>query len=89
MSSLVLCIPVLGEPFAVRMDASNTHIGAVHEQSGQLVAYFSHKLSPTEFNYPVTNCELLAIFLVHQRWCCYLHGVESTMVYTDQKVVSL
>ena len=52
MSPPVLCIPVLGEPFVVRMDASDTHIGAVLEQSGQLVAYFSCKLSPTECNYP-------------------------------------
>ena len=48
MSPPVLHIPVLGEPFVVRMDASNTHIGAVFGQSGQPVTYFSHKLSPTE-----------------------------------------
>ena len=41
MSPLVLHIPVLGEPFVVRMDASNTHIGAVLEQSGQPVVYFT------------------------------------------------
>ena len=58
----VLCIPALGKPFVVRMDASNTHIGAVLEQSGQPVAYFSHKLSPRECNYLVTDHELLAIF---------------------------
>ena len=40
MSPPVLCIPILGEPFVVRTDASDTHIGAVLEQSGQLVAYF-------------------------------------------------
>ena len=51
LSPPVLCIPVLGEPFAVRKDASNTHIGAVLEQSGQPVAYFLHKLSPKECNY--------------------------------------
>ena len=32
-----LHIPVLGKPFVVRMGASDTHIGAVLEQSGQLV----------------------------------------------------
>ena len=63
MSPPVFHIPVLGEPFVVRMDASNTHIGAVLEQSGQPVVYFSCKLSPTEYNYLVTDRELLAIFL--------------------------
>ena len=74
MSPPVLCIPVLVELFMVRIDASNTHIGAVLEQSGEPVVYFSCKLSPTEYNYSVTDHELLAIFLVCQRWYCYLHG---------------
>ena len=83
----VLCIPVLGKLFVVRMDVSNTHFGAVVEQSGQLVSYFSHKLSPMECNYLVTDHELLAIFLACQWWCCYLHGAESTVVYTDHKAL--
>ena len=87
MSPPVLCIPVLGEPFVVRMDASDTHIGAVLEQSGQPVAYFLCKLSPTECNYPVTDHDLLAIFIACQRWCYYLHGAESTVVYTDHKAL--
>ena len=57
MSPPVLCIPVLGEPFMVRMDSSDTHIRAVLEQSGQPVVYFLHKLSPIECNYPVTDHE--------------------------------
>ena len=69
------------------MDTSDTHIGAVLEQSGQVVVYFSHKLSPTEFNYPLTDCELLAIFLACQLWHCYLYGAESTVVYTDHKAL--
>ena len=71
----------------VRTDVSNTHIGVVLEYSGQPVMYFSCKLSPTECNYPVTNCELLAIFVVYQWWCCYLHGAEPAVVYTDHKVL--
>ena len=69
------------------MDTSDTHIGAVLKQSGQLVVYFSCKLSPTECNYLVTDCELLAIFLACQRWHCYLHRAESTVVYTDHKML--
>ena len=85
MSPPVLRIPVLGEPFVARMDLSDTHIGAVLQQSGQLVAYFSHKLSPMKYNCMVSDCELLAIFLVCQQWHCYLHGVELTVVYIDHK----
>ena len=66
MSPPVLHISVLGEPFVVRTDASNTHIGAVLEQSGQMVVYYSHKLSPMECNYLLTDYELLAIFLACQ-----------------------
>ena len=66
MSPPVLCIPVLGEPFVVRMDVSDTHIRAVLEQSDQPVAYFPCKLSPPECNYPVTDHNLLAIFLEFQ-----------------------
>ena len=73
--------------FVVRTDASDTHIGAALEQSGQLVAYFSRKLSPMECNYPMTDCELLTIFLEYQQWHCYLHGAESTVVYIDHKVL--
>ena len=80
-------MPVLGEPFVVRMDMSDTHIGAVLEQSDQPVTYFSRKLSLTECNYPVTNCELLAIFLACQQWRYYLQRAESTVVYTDHKVL--
>ena len=69
------------------MDASDTHIGALLEQSGQLVAYCSRKLSLIECKYPVIDHELLAIFLACHRWPCYLHGAESTMVYTDHKVL--
>ena len=69
------------------MDASDAHIWAVPEQSDQPVAYFSCKLSPTECNYPVTDRELLAIFLAYQQWRCYLHGAEPTVVYTDHKVL--
>ena len=87
MSPSVLYIPVLGEPFVVRMDASNTHKGAIFEKSGQPVAYYSHKLLPMECNYPVIDQKLLAIFLTYQQWCCYLHGAESTVVYTDHKVL--
>ena len=61
----VLHIPVLSKPFVVRMDASDTHIRAMLEQSGQPVVYFSCKLSHMECNYPVTDCKLLAIFLAY------------------------
>ena len=49
-SPLVLSIPVLNEPFVVRMDSSHIDIGAMLEQSGQPVAYFLCKMSPMECN---------------------------------------
>ena len=63
----VLHIPVLGEPFVVRMDALDTQIGPILEQSDQPVVYFSYKLSPMDYNYLVTDHKLLAIFLAYQQ----------------------
>ena len=57
------------------------------EQSSQPVAYFLYKLSPTKYNYLVTDHELLAIFIACQKWRCYLHGAELTVVYTDHKAL--
>ena len=69
------------------MDTSDTHIGAVLEQSDQPVANFSRKLSPMECNYLVTDRKLLAIFLAYQKWRCYLHRAELRVVYTDHKAL--
>ena len=69
------------------MDTSDNHIGAVFEQSDQRVTFFLCKLSTVECNYLVTDHKLLAIFLAYQQWRCYLHGAESTVVYTDHKAL--
>ena len=67
MNPPVLCIPVLGKPFVVWTDSSDTHIGTALEQAGQPVVYFSCRLSPMECNYLVIDCELLAIFFAYQQ----------------------
>ena len=42
-------------------DASDKAVGADLSQNGQLVAFYSKKLTPTEARYYVTGREILAI----------------------------
>ena len=81
----ILCIPVLHDLFVICKDALDTHIGAVLEQCGQPVTFFLCKLSSTECSYSVTDHKLLAISLVCQCQCCYLHSSHSTVVFIDNK----
>lgn len=71
--------PVLKHPdpsrqFTVEVDASNVGVGVNLSQWVENkpklhpVAFFTHKLSPTERNYDVGNRELLAIKLALVEW---------------------
>ena len=41
-------------------------------------------MSPTEYNYQVYNCELMAVICSLQEWQCYIYGSDyTTIVWTD------
>ena len=48
------------------------------------LAYHSSKYAPAERNYGGGEKELLAIYQVCVKWCCYIDGVP-TMIYTDHE----
>ncbi|KAL0199796.1 hypothetical protein M9458_002983, partial [Cirrhinus mrigala] len=89
--------PILRHPdpdleFIVEVDASNTGTGAVLSQRQgnppkmYPCAFFSHKLTPTEQNYDVGNCELLAMKAAFEEWRHWLEGAKHPFtVLTDHR----
>lgn len=79
------------KPFRVTTDASGFAVGAILSQADangaqQPLAYYSHKMSSTERNYPVHEQELLAVFLAFKHWRCYLHGcIHPVNIITDHE----
>jgi hypothetical protein len=69
-------------------DASDSHVGAVLQQrargSWQPLAFFSHKLSPTESRYSTFDRELLAAYLAVRHFRFFLEGRFFTL-FTDHK----
>lgn len=92
--------PVLVQPdstrqFIVKVDASDSAVGAVLSQrslSDQKLhpcAFYSRHLSPAQKNYDVGNRELLAIKLALEEWRHWLEGAEQQfIVWTDHKNLS-
>ena len=75
-------------PTNVMVDASNTDVGAVLQQSidgeWRPLAYFSKKLAPAETRYSTFDCELLAIYLAIKHFRHFLEG-RQFFVLTDHK----
>ncbi len=87
--------PILHHPdpdleFTVEVDASSTGIGAVLSQRQgnppklYPCAFFSRKLNPTEQNYDVGNCELLAMKAAFEEWRHWLEGARHSVIRVSQ-----
>jgi transposase InsO family protein len=96
LKSCLMSAPVLAHPdpsrqYILNTDASGFAVGGVLSQqqadgSRRPVAYFSHKMTPTERNYTVPQQELLAIVQAVQHWRCYLEGNPyPTKIITDHQ----
>jgi hypothetical protein len=72
----VLKIPEPGKPFRVVCDASQVGVGAVLIQDGRPCAYFSRRVTDAEYNYHITEKELLAVVCALNEWRCYLLGTD-------------
>ncbi|XP_055838190.1 uncharacterized protein K02A2.6-like [Episyrphus balteatus] len=84
-SSPILINPDFQKPFKILCDASTTGVGSVlcqEDEDGieRPIFYFSHKLSPAQRNYSITELECLAAVLGVEKFRSYVEGQEFTVV---------
>ena len=81
-------------PVELETDASDFALGAQvgqRDNNGKLhpIAFYSHKLSGAELNYPIYDKEFLAIFNAFKEFRHYLKGsLHQVKVYTDHKNIT-
>lgn len=84
MSAPVLALPDVPRPFEVTCDASGFGCGAMLQQRGKPVAYYSYSMNKHERNYSTGEQELAVVKALHH--CrCYLEGAVRMTVITDHK----
>ena len=72
------------KPITLCTDASSHGLGAVLEQNGHAIAYYSRSLKISEKNYSVVEQECLAIVEALKRFRHYLQG-RKFQIFTDHK----
>lgn len=80
----ILALPNFNLPFILETDASGSAIGAVLQQHGHPIAYFSKPLCPRLQHASAYVRELHAITAAVRRWRQYLLG-HRFMIYTDHR----
>jgi hypothetical protein len=83
-SAPVLAQPDIEIPFDVYCDASDTGLGSVLMQEGQVIAYASCQLRKHEVKYPTHDLELATVVHALKIWRHYLLG-NVCNIYTDHK----
>jgi hypothetical protein len=78
----VLRLPDFAVPFVVECDASGTGIGAVLQQEGHPVAYYSRKLADRHVKLAAYERELIGLSKAIRHWRPYLWG-RPFVVRTD------
>ena len=79
-----LHFPDLNKPFHLTTDASGVAIGAVLEQEGKPLGFFSRALNSAERNYPTYEREALGMYQGVQHWLVLLK-LSTVYIYTDHK----
>ncbi len=92
VSAPILTTPDPSRQFIVEVDASEVGVGAILSQrspSDERIhpcTFFSHRLTPPEWNYDIGNRELLAVKLALEEWRHWLEGTGVPfIVWTDHK----
>ena len=82
-------MPDRTNPYKIECDTSLFATGAIllqQDTNGDWhpVAYYLKSMSPTEHNYQVYDCKLIAIIRSLREWRCYIYGSDhTTIVWTD------
>ena len=80
----LLVYPNFRKLFVIHMDASKVQLGTVISQDNQLMAFYSRKLNPVQFNYTTTDRELLSIVETLKQIRNILLG-QQIELHTDHK----
>jgi hypothetical protein len=88
VATVLLCHPAPHAVLSLAVDASDSHVGGVLQQTcgrgWQPLAFYSKKLSSTEVKYSTFDRELLAAFLTIRHFRFLLEGRQFTLL-TDHK----
>jgi hypothetical protein len=84
MTTSVLVMSDMENPFSIYCDASGQGLGCVLMQDGRVVVYASRQLKKHELNYPTHDLELAAVVHALKIWRHYLMGKKCEL-YTNHK----
>jgi hypothetical protein len=80
----MLKLPAFSKTFTIDTDACDTGVGDVLQQDGHPIAYMCKPLGPKNRGLSTYEKECLAVLMVVEQWCPYLHHKEF-IIRTDQQ----
>jgi hypothetical protein len=90
VSAPIIQLPDWSQPFEIMCDASNYTVGAVlgQRKEGRVhaVYYASKTLNEAQFNYAITEKELLAVVFAFEKFRSYIMN-SKVIVYTDHAAI--
>lgn len=78
----VLTLPDFSQQFIVECDASDIGIGAVLQQQGRPISFYSHTLAQRHHKLPAYEKELIGLIKAVRHWSAYFWG-QSFIIRTD------